>query len=98
MINLATLFAVATKSPDFLPWLPDGLFSYKKSPFGYILEGLGMENVGIFYYHLEYYTAMWWYTLRQLGFILCSLDLAFPFWYFQTNKNQATLLSAPRTN
>jgi hypothetical protein len=28
--------------------LPDGLFSNKKSHFGYILEGLGMENVGIF--------------------------------------------------
>jgi hypothetical protein len=27
--------------------LPDGIFSYQKSQFGYILEGLGMENVGI---------------------------------------------------
>jgi hypothetical protein len=25
--------------------LPDGLFCYQKSQFGYILEGLGMENV-----------------------------------------------------
>jgi hypothetical protein len=31
--------------------LPDGLFYYQKSQFGYILEGLGMEN-GIFYCHL----------------------------------------------
>jgi hypothetical protein len=28
--------------------LPDGLFSYQKYRLGYILEGLGMENVGIF--------------------------------------------------
>jgi hypothetical protein len=28
--------------------LPDGIFSYQKSQFGYILENLGMENVGIF--------------------------------------------------
>jgi hypothetical protein len=40
------------------PGLPDGLFSYlKKSKFGYILEGLGMENV-IFYDHLEYFMAI----------------------------------------
>jgi hypothetical protein len=25
--------------------LPDGIFSYQKSQFGYILEGLGMENI-----------------------------------------------------
>jgi hypothetical protein len=29
--------------------LPDGLLSYQKSKFGYIFEGLWMENVGIFY-------------------------------------------------
>jgi hypothetical protein len=40
--------------------LPDGLFSYLKSQFGYILEGPEMENVGIFYGHLEYFTAIWW--------------------------------------
>jgi hypothetical protein len=28
--------------------LPDGLFSNQKYHFGYILEGLGMENVDIF--------------------------------------------------
>jgi hypothetical protein len=32
--------------------LPDGLFQNQKSQIGYILEGLGMENVGIFYNHL----------------------------------------------
>jgi hypothetical protein len=28
--------------------LPDALVSYQKSQFGFILEGLGKENVGLF--------------------------------------------------
>jgi hypothetical protein len=39
--------------------LLDGLFSNQKSKFGYNLVGLGMEKVGIFYDHLEYFTAIW---------------------------------------
>jgi hypothetical protein len=42
--------------------LPDGLFLYPKSQFGYILEGLGIKNViifGIFYGHLVYFMAIW---------------------------------------
>jgi hypothetical protein len=39
--------------------VPDRLFSYQKSLFGYIFEGLGKENVGIFYDHLENFTATW---------------------------------------
>jgi hypothetical protein len=31
------------------PGLPDGLFSNKKSQFGYILEVLSMDDVGTFY-------------------------------------------------
>jgi hypothetical protein len=27
---------------SFVPGLPDGMLSYQKSPFGYILEGLGI--------------------------------------------------------
>jgi hypothetical protein len=47
--------------------LPDSLSSKnKKSQFGYILEGLEMENVGIFYDHLEYFKAIW-YILWQCG-------------------------------
>jgi hypothetical protein len=38
---------------NYHPGLPDGLLSYQKSQFGYILEGLGMENVGIFYDRLK---------------------------------------------
>jgi hypothetical protein len=40
--------------------LPDGTFSNQKSEFGKILEALGAENVGIFYGHLEYITAIWY--------------------------------------
>jgi hypothetical protein len=38
------------------PGLPDGIFSDKKYQFGQILEGLAMEDVGIFYGHLVYFT------------------------------------------
>jgi hypothetical protein len=38
--------------------LPDGVFSNQKSQSGQLLEGLTMENVGIFYGHMEYFTAM----------------------------------------
>jgi hypothetical protein len=42
------------------PELPDGTFSsYQKSRFGHILEGLGAENVGIFYGHLVYFMDIW---------------------------------------
>jgi hypothetical protein len=34
------------------PGLPDGIFSDQKYNFGYILEGLGKENIGILYGHL----------------------------------------------
>jgi hypothetical protein len=43
-----------------LPGLPDGLFSNQKSQFGKNLNGLGMENVRIFYDHLEYFRAIWY--------------------------------------
>jgi hypothetical protein len=35
--------------------LPDGLVSNQKSQFGYILEGLRLENVDIFYGYFEYF-------------------------------------------
>jgi hypothetical protein len=38
--------------------LPDGLFSNQKSQFGKILEGLVMENLGIFNAQLVYFTAI----------------------------------------
>jgi hypothetical protein len=49
-------------SPDFVvrPGLPDGLFSNQISQFWENLEGFGIENVVIFYDHLEYFTAIWY--------------------------------------
>jgi hypothetical protein len=32
--------------------LPEGIFSNRKSQFGYILEGLAMEDIGIFHGYL----------------------------------------------
>jgi hypothetical protein len=34
------------------PGLPDGLFSNQKFKFGQILEGLALEDVGLFYGHM----------------------------------------------
>jgi hypothetical protein len=42
------------------PGLPDGTFSCQEYQFGYISEGLVMENVDIFYGHLEYFKAIWY--------------------------------------
>jgi hypothetical protein len=56
--------------------LPDDLFSNQKSQFEYMLEGLEMENVGIFYGHLEYSIAIW-YILRPFGHLV-ALWYIFP--------------------
>jgi hypothetical protein len=46
----------------------------------YILEGLGMENVVIFFAHLEYFMAIL-YTLWQFGIVCGHLVYFSPFWY-----------------
>jgi hypothetical protein len=46
-----------------IPGLPDGLFSFQKSQFGHILEGLGIKM-------LVYFMAVW--------HMLCSLGTFFP--------------------
>jgi hypothetical protein len=38
--------------------LPDGTFSDQKWQFGHILDGLAMEEVGVFYGHMVYLTAI----------------------------------------
>jgi hypothetical protein len=53
--------------------LPDGLFSYQKSQFGFILEGLRMGNVCLFYNHLN--------ILRPLGVFYCCLVQFVVIWY-----------------
>jgi hypothetical protein len=59
-------------------------FKPKKSKFEYITEDLEMENVGIFYAHLKYFTVIW-YILRSFG-LLCGHLVCFK------EKNLATLL------
>jgi hypothetical protein len=73
--------------------LPDGLFSYQKSQFGYILDGLGMEIVGIFYEHFEYYMRIW-YILRHIGIVCDHLVYFPPFEYDWTKKDLATLVAS----
>jgi hypothetical protein len=53
--------------------LPDGLFFKPKIPIWVILEGLRMENAGIFYGPLEYCTVIW--------YILLPLSKAVLIWY-----------------
>jgi hypothetical protein len=38
--------------------LPFGILAFRKTHFGTILEGLGMVNVGIFYFSLAYFMAI----------------------------------------
>jgi hypothetical protein len=58
--------------------LPDGFFSNQKSQFVLTLEGLAMENVGVFYVHLAYFTAIW--------YILPVLVHLNQLWYFVSRK------------
>jgi hypothetical protein len=71
---------------NFLPGLPDGLFSNQKSEFGYNFEGLRMDYVGIFYSQLVYFVAIW-YSLWLFG-------MFFPVLVLCAKKNLATLFSS----
>jgi hypothetical protein len=52
-----------------------------------------MENVVIFYDHLEYITAIWY----NLWYSLWSFGIFFTFWYVGTKKNLATLTKSGGT-
>jgi hypothetical protein len=56
------------------------------------LEGLGIENVVIFYDLLEYFTAIW-YNLQPFGIDCGHLVYFFRFGTFGQNTNLATLLT-----
>jgi hypothetical protein len=43
--------------------LPDGIFSYQNYHVGYILDGIGVDDVGIFYFRLEYFMAVRYFLL-----------------------------------
>jgi hypothetical protein len=77
----------------FPPGLPDGIFFKPKIPIKYILDGLRMENVGVFYCHLKFILRI----LRPLG-IYCGhvvggyLVRFIPILVHCIRKNLATLL------
>jgi hypothetical protein len=70
--------------------MPDGMFQYKKSQFRYIFEDLGMENVVIFYSHLEKFAAIWYFSLPVNTYVIWSFWYIFPLCC--TNENLATLV------
>jgi hypothetical protein len=65
--------------------LPDGLISNQKSKFGQNLEGLAMEDGGIFYGHLVYINAILT-TLGSICIYYGYLVYFYPFWYFVPRK------------
>jgi hypothetical protein len=65
--------------------LPDGSFSNQKSKFGKILEGLAMEDAGMFYGHLVYFTAFC-HILLTFGIVCGNLVYVFPFWCYVPRK------------
>jgi hypothetical protein len=72
--------------------LPDGLFSNQKSQFGKNSQGLRLENIDIFYGHLEYFMDIWDMLLPFGTVCLCSFCTFFPVLVSCTKKNLATLL------
>jgi hypothetical protein len=72
--------------------LPDGFFSNQKSQFEQFLEGLRLENVDIFYGHLEHFTDIWDILCMTTWYICVHLVHFIPVSVSSTKKNLATLL------
>jgi hypothetical protein len=83
-------FYMLDTAVPYRPGMPDGLYSKQKSQFA--SEGIILENVDIFYGHLEYFTEIW-DILRKFGifyenvgyfmvilYILCSFNTFLRFW------------------
>jgi hypothetical protein len=60
-------------------------------------EGLGMENVFVFYDHLKYFMAIL-YNLLRFGIVYIYLVYFSHFGMFETKKNLATLAVNPVRN
>jgi hypothetical protein len=67
--------------------LPDG----SNPKFGYILEGVCMENVGRFYGQLVYFTYNWVYFIAIWYICLVAIWYIFPILEYRNKKNLATL-------
>jgi hypothetical protein len=70
--------------------LPDGLFSNQKK-FGQILGVLAIENLGIFYDHLVFFTAIVGKYFKSIWYILWSFGIFLPILVFCTTKNLAIM-------
>jgi hypothetical protein len=57
------------------------VFANQISLFVYILEGLGVENVGIFYGHWVYFV-VFWYILLPLGIFYSHVVFLWPFIFY----------------
>jgi hypothetical protein len=64
------------------PGLPDDLFSDQKLQLVYILEGLAMDDVSVFYGHLLYFVAICYILWPFCG----NLVYISPFWYIEPRK------------
>jgi hypothetical protein len=65
--------------------LPDGIFSNQKFQFGQILEGLAMEDVGMFYGQLVYFVNIWnilWTSDRFYGHLVYFMAIWYILWPF----------------
>jgi hypothetical protein len=77
--------------------LPDGIFSDQKFQFGKILVCPEMEDGGLFYRPLVYFTALW-SILRPFGILCGNLIYFVVIWYIFpilvccTKKNLAALI------
>jgi hypothetical protein len=69
--------------------LPDGIFSFQKFQFGCILEGLEMENVGIF---LAIWNILQLFGLYYGNVVVIWYIIFHPILLYYTKKNLATLL------
>jgi hypothetical protein len=77
--------------------LPDGLFLNQKFKVGKILEGLGKENVGTFYAHLECITAIQYILWTFGNLVVCKFGIFSPVLVYCIKKNLATLLFSRET-
>jgi hypothetical protein len=62
------------------PGLPDGIFFNQKSQFRSLLEGLSMEDDGVFYGHLVHFQTVW-SIFRPFGPFSDHLVYFMAIWY-----------------
>jgi hypothetical protein len=91
LIEFSAASNLVSGSNQLRAGLPDGLFSNQKNP--QILEGLAVEDVGIFYGHLVHFT-VFCYILWTFDIVRGNLVYFFPVLVFCTKKNLATLIKS----